>query len=426
MIYDVIIIGSGIAGLNLARLIDDNSKKICIIEKTSRIGGLIDTKFIQTKDNINKKKIKIETGGAVVYSYQTNMLNVIKHLNIEMSSFPINLKKKHHKDFLITNKTSKPLSKKYVHMYFKLVKKLFNYMDKKGKVYCRNYTLEQIALEFMTFKDIRFVEFCYGYSSEFRVANSVVARKNIENELFNSNKIYFFKKGYEEVIKKIYLSLSAHVTIKKKCQLLSFHEKKNICTVQTSTGVLTCKHLVLAIPKQAIDLLCGSFTIKEFKLFNSVESISLNRIFVQYDMTKKQNHWMKDIQFSTIDNPIRQIIPIRKKLGLFQISYSDWYFANYWSSLDTIHTKKILKQLLSEIFPDKQIDDPILFKKYFWKDAIHYWKPNINETKIYKKIQHIRPNVCIIGESFSLNQGWCEGAIQTSIDVSKILNKRFK
>ena len=135
---------------------------------------------------------------------------------------------------------------------------------------------------------------------------------------------------------------------------------------------------------------------------------------------------MKDIQFSTIDNPIRQIIPIRKKLGLFQISYSDWYFANYWSSLDTIHTKKILKQLLSEIFPDKQIDDPILFKKYFWKDAIHYWKPNINETKIYKKIQHIRPNVCIIGESFSLNQGWCEGAIQTSIAVSKILNKRLK
>ena len=33
----------------------------------------------------------------------------------------------------------------------------------------------------------------------------------------------------------------------------------------------------------------------------------------------------------------------------------------------------------------------------------------------------LRDNILIGGESFSLNQGWCEGAVQSSIQLSKIL-----
>lgn len=420
--YDIIIVGSGIAGLNLARLVDKQHKKICIIEKSSRIGGLIDTKYIKTNDR-NPTKVKIEAGGAVVYGYQKNMLSLIKKFNIEMSSLPLDSKKRHHKDFINKQYSLRALSQKYVDKYFKLLKTIFNYMDKKGNAYCRKFTLEQIALEILTFEDIRFIEFCYGYAAEFRVSNSVVGRKNIENEIYNSDKIYFFKKGYKSVINSIYQSFSKNITLKKKCELVSFHENKGVVSVHTTKGVLRCKELVLAIPKQNLITLCNSFTQTELDLLQSVESVSLTRIFTQYDMTKKKNMWMKDINFSTIDNPIRQIIPIQKKKGLFQSSYSDWYFANYWGSLNAKETKKILKNLLSETFPNKKIDDPILYKKYYWKDAIHYWKSNITETTLYKQIQHIRKHIYIIGESYSLNQGWCEGAVQTSISVAKLLNK---
>ena len=421
--YDIVIVGAGIAGLNLARLVDTNNKKICLLEKSSRIGGLIQTKYIQTNEKGSTKKIKIESGGAVVYGYQKNMIDLIKTFNVKVSKLPIDSKKRHHKEFIQAHTSSKPLSQKYVDKYFKLIKKIFKYMDKKGLAYCRKYTLEQIALELIDFEDVRFIEFCYGYAAEFRVSNSVVARKNIENELFQSNNIYFFKKGYGSLLTKIRKSFSKHITVKKNCELVSFTEKNKIITVTTSKGTLTCKHIVFAIPKQGLIKLCGSFTKKELELFDQVESVSLNRIFTQYDMTKKKNMWMKDIPFSTVDNPIRQIIPLKKKIGLFQISYSDWYFANYWGPLSTKNTKKVLKKLLSETFPTKHIDDPILYKKYYWKDAIHYWKPNVVETKMYKKIQHLRKNVCIIGESFSLNQGWCEGAVQTSISVATLLNK---
>jgi protoporphyrinogen oxidase len=422
--YDIIIVGAGIAGLNIARLLDKSNKKICIIEKSKRIGGLIHSKYMSIIHKGKKKKIKIEAGGAVVYSYQKHMLELINKFNIEMSSLPIDSNKRHHKDFLDTERTNKPLTKKNVNKYFALLKKIFSYMDKKGTVYCRKFTLEQIALELIDFKDVRFIEFCYGYAAEFRVANSIVSRKNIENELFYSDKIYFFKgKGYIELIQAIYESFSSNVVLKKKCELHSFVEKSSNIQVHTSLGQLTCKQLIFAIPKQSLISLCDSFTKDELELLDSVQSVSLNRLFAQYNMSKAKNKWMEDINFSTVNNPIRQIIPIKKKMGLFQISYSDWYFADYWGSLHTKQSKKIIKKLLSEVFKKKQIDHPIVYKNYYWKDAIHYWKPNMNENRLKKKIEHLRKNIFIIGESYSKNQGWCEGAIQTSISVAKIINK---
>ena len=135
--------------------------------------------------------------------------------------------------------------------------------------------------------------------------------------------------------------------------------------------------------------MCDSFTSKELSLFDSVKPFSLNRIFAQYDMKKKSNQWMKKLNFSTIDNPIRQIIPLRKKLGLFQISYSDWYFADYWGNLKSDHAKKVLKKLLSETFQYEKIDDPKKFIRCYWKNGCHFWKPNNNEKVLYKKIQHL-------------------------------------
>ena len=55
--YDYVIVGSGLSGLNTARLLSEkyNNKKICILEKNKRIGGLIQTKhFTITKLNMKQ------------------------------------------------------------------------------------------------------------------------------------------------------------------------------------------------------------------------------------------------------------------------------------------------------------------------------------------------------------------------------------
>tara|TARA_B100001093_G_C26773155_1_gene991092 strand:- start:86 stop:1390 length:1305 start_codon:yes stop_codon:yes gene_type:complete len=433
--YDYIIVGSGLSGLNTARLINKSNRKICILEKSNKIGGLIQSKYIniftkkkknkhknKTKKNKHKnknKKIKIETGGAVIYSYQKNMIDLIKKYNIGVKKIPIKYTKK---EVWSGNKSKKPFHVNHYNKFKNLLKKVFDYIDKKGKSYCRKYTFEQICLEVLSFKETRFLEHCYGYSSEFRGANAVVAKKNIKNELFNTDYFYVFKKGYSNLLKCIYNDIKDNITLKKNCSIVSFHEKNNCIEVKTNKNTLKCKKLILAIPKKPLLDMCTSFNENEKKLLNSVNSMSLTRIFAKYDLKKKKNHWMKKLNFSTINNPLCQIIPISKQHGLFQISYSDWYFADYWGHLSIDNTKKLIKKLLKETF-DYFIDDPIFIKKYYWKDAIHFWKPNINEIETHKKILHLRKNVYIVGESYSLNQGWGEGAIQTSISLSKLLNK---
>tara|TARA_A100001011_G_C14299265_1_gene839990 strand:+ start:875 stop:2203 length:1329 start_codon:yes stop_codon:yes gene_type:complete len=438
--YDIVIVGAGIAGLNAARLLNKSGKKICIIEKSNRIGGLIHTKHInvtkkkkpkvkkknKTLKNNKKNKIKYEAGGAVVYSYQKNMVKLIKEFNINTHTLPIDRKglyDRHHKDFWDGKPRKAPLDKRSTNRYFLLLDKLFKYMKSKGDSYCRKFTLEQIALEILSFEDVRFIEFCYGYANEFRLANSVVAKKNIENELFNSKNIFIFKKGYIDIPKAIYNSIKKDVKLIKKCHLIKFQKHNNYYELHTNKSKLKTKKIIFAIPKEALLKMCHSFTEKEKEMFNKVKGYSLTRIFAQYDMKKKQNQWMKKLNFSTVDNPIRQIIPLRKKLGIFQISYTDWYFADFWGSLSIDNTKKVLKKLLSETFHYEKIDNPKKIWKHYWKDAEHSWRPNVNEKQIYKKILHLRKNVFIIGESFSLNQGWAEGAIQTSIDACKIINK---
>ncbi len=439
--HDIVIVGAGISGLNAARLLNNKKRKICIIEKSNRIGGLIHTKYINVKTRkavksfknktrkgkTKHKKIKYEAGGAVVYDYQKNMIDLIKKYDIDVTTLPIDRKgiyDRHHKDFWDGKKRRKPLDQKSTNKYFLLLDKLFKYMDKKGKTYCRKFTLEQIALEILSFEDIRFIEFCYGYANEFRLANSVVAKQHIENELFESKKIYIFKKGYSSIPKAIYDSIKDDIEIKKKCEVISFKKNKNYYEIKTNKGILKCKKLIFAIPKEGLLKMCHSFTQQEKDLFNSVKSYSLTRIFAQYDMKKKQNQWMKKLNFSTVDNPIRQIIPLRKNYGLFQISYSDWYFSDFWGNLNIEMTKKVLKKLLSETFQYQKIDNPKKIIKHYWPNCGHSWRPNVNENIYHKKIQHLRKNLFIIGESFSMNQGWAEGAIQTSINVSKIINSQ--
>lgn len=434
--FDVVIVGAGICGLNLAKILNEKTnKKMCILEKSNRVGGLIDTRFVNFdyKENDKKKKVKVkyENGGAVVFGYQKNMKKLIKELGVNTMTLPLDKKGRHQKHYYDGEKRKKPLGSETTDKYFNLVKKVFKHMNKMSDDECRKLTFEQMCLQVLTFDETRFIEFCYGYAAEFRIANAVIARKNIENELFNSKEMYFFTKenqtdknyGYIEVINSLRDKIKDNVPIKLKTEVISFTESNDVVSLTLKNKeVIKTKKVVFAIPKEALQKLCSSFTSEEFKLFDSVDSSSLTRLFAKYDLDK--NPWIKDMEFSTVNNPIRQIIPkrnlLKKNIGFLQISYSDWYFADYWGSLNMDSTKVILKNLLTEAI-HKTPTDPDWIKKTHWKNAVHFWKPNVNEKKLNKRITKLRNNVLIGGESFSLNQGWCEGAVQSSIQLSKIL-----
>ena len=129
MLYDYLIVGAGISGLNTARLLHDKypKKKICIVEKSEKIGGLITTKYKKPEN------IKLEAGPAVVYSYQKNMLKLIKKYDIETFHINLTSKDNHIRNYYHCDKENSSCGKELTEKHLKMFRKVFRYMDKKGK-----------------------------------------------------------------------------------------------------------------------------------------------------------------------------------------------------------------------------------------------------------------------------------------------------
>ena len=69
MIYDIVIIGSGISGLNLCDKLN-KKEKILLLEKDNNIGGRIQT--------IKKNGMMYEAGSARYNNYHNKLINIIK------------------------------------------------------------------------------------------------------------------------------------------------------------------------------------------------------------------------------------------------------------------------------------------------------------------------------------------------------------
>jgi monoamine oxidase len=76
------------------------------------------------------------------------------------------------------------------------------------------------------------------------------------------------------------------------------------------------------------------------------------------------------------------------------------------------------------LFPTKNIPEPTYYYAYLWKQGCHYWKKNKDSEKLSKEMLNPLENIYICGESFSQQQAWMEGALQTSKEVVELINSR--
>lgn len=116
-------------------------------------------------------------------------------------------------------------------------------------------------------------------------------------------------------------------------------------------------------------------------------------------------------------------------MGLIMISYTNVKFSKYWKrylinkdNLQNNFNNK-LKKNIKEVF-HKNTENPIYLNICYWKNGMHYWKPTKNSSILYKKILQLDKNIplYIIGEAYSENQGWMEGALETYSYLLNILD----
>lgn len=308
-----------------------------------------------------------------------------------------------------------------------------------------------------------FIRAAGGYDTELSNWNAYNAI--VSYSKYNANIEFFkLKEGFDALPKKMAelfvknggaLNLNTRVTSLKQVEVNGEKLIEVFYKGAEGEGSHYAKSVILALPKRSIELLhCDSFIFSDPQFVEDLKRVDhahASKVFLWYD-----EEWWTKLGFtggpSRTDLPMRQCyyfgteaIPNSKaSKGLLMASYNDGSSVDFWEGyyshssfdrvMETFESKekfisthvlpeKMITELTSELSELHEIKVPrpsiALFQN--WNDdpfggGWHMWNPNNQSWKVMPRIRHpiAGVNLYICGEAYSENQGWVEGALQTS------------
>ena len=418
MLYDYIIIGGGISGLYTYYhlLKNDPSLNILLFEKNNYFGGRVKTKYMK-KNGIS---YQMEEGAGRFNKNHTLLFKLIEELNLNKDVIKIG-----GESHFIDTKNEFPEKKYQDKDSFYFIDKVLRYASKEPKEFLKKYSFSEYAFMKLPKKDVEFMIQSTGYYSRILNMNAYNAYDTFKYNIRNDIDYYVLKNGLSSIIK----NMVTFIKNKKKqlfvnSELISFtyhkvnKENKYFEILINQEKLFRSKKLIFAVPKST--LLTLPYFKKYYSILNSISCVPLCRVYAIY-----KQPWFESIGKVTTNNPLKYIIPINAKTGLIMISYTNGKYAIHWkkylSNKDNLNNN--LKKNIKDVF-DKNTEDPNYTNICFWKDGMNYWKPKQNSTVLSKKIIQLDKNIplYIIGEAYSMNQGWMEGALETSSALLYFLN----
>lgn len=405
--YDVIVLGGGIAGLHTAyRLHQERPQlKLLVLEKNDYFGGRIYT--------VEEKGLCFEAGAGRYNDTHVLFQRLLRSLGLSSKSKAI------------PSDLHFVPSGKYPARYFNqdpfdTMNPVLTEAKRTPRDVLRKQTFIQFARSVLSQEDSRFLEDAFGYHEQLMEMNAFDALKLFDKGMHTKHSFFVLDGGMSQVIDAMVSRLGKDVC-KKNQEVVHIAYDSTAqqfqLQVKGTTTPLVCKQCVAALPRPALE------AIPFFRgLKNDLQSIGLKtlcRIYAQFD---KDNVWFKHIPKSTTNNALRYVIPIDRNKGLIMISYTDGKFARYWK---TKYEKTMIKRLQENIQKtfDFTIADPIYTRKCYWTLGTAYWKPRVKSHEVARRM--LQPMDCplyVCGENYSTNQGWMEGALETSVQVvAKVL-----
>ena len=410
MIYDCIIIGSGISGLYVSNKLASKykSKKICLFEMGESYGGRVAT--------FKNKNISYEMGAARFNKNHKLLLGLLKKYKLT------------NKMFKIPSGWNNITSKKITQNKFKDVNELINALVKKcsskSKAYLQQNTLYSICEDLYGENMAQYLKNYHPYDIEISSMNGEIAVELFKNDLNEDLDFYLLAGGLSQVTNNLYQEYKKNKgTFKPFHRLLSYiyEEHSGVFTCSFEHNMqsknITTKNLILAIDGQAIHNIKSNMNIPNIK---STKLAPLLRTYSIYPKNSDGKYWFHDIGKVVTDNYLKFIIPYDMNNGVIMISYTDGSNAKYWQKkiFNDIQQKTINK-LLKKTFPEKEIPEPLDTTNYYWDNGMSYWKKNVDAKVISKNMIHPLQDIplYICGDSFSLRQAWMEGALETAKSV---------
>jgi hypothetical protein len=396
---DIIIIGSGMAGLYSAYNIKKTSPEtsFLVLEKYKKewIGGRTSNEIFYGTE--------IVTGAGIGRKGKDKMLyKLLDNLKFHVSEY-----------------TAKPqYSKVMDHIDIKktidlLKKELKNYMGK-------SLTFKEFATNILGEKEYKKFLISAGYT-------------DYENEdVFET--LYYYGmddnsccwKAFHVPWRKLVLKLYHHIGekhFKFSNNVVSIHKiSEQPCRFQINTENGTqylCNKVIVASTINTIRKLLP------MPIYNDIEGQPFLRLYAKFN--KKSIPIMREYVkgYTIVPGPLQKIIPMDPDNGVYMIAYSDNKNALTLKNhlKNTIENRELYEMLLEKSLgiPNNSLHI-LALKDYYWPIGTHYYKPLNKELyssrdEFIDKAQHPEKGILVVGEAVSRNQGWTEGALESVKDV---------
>lgn len=386
--YDIIIIGAGIAGLYCAYLLNKTnpSLNICILEKESVIGGRAS---IATFEGV-----RVVRGAGIGRKNKDHLLqHLLKELNVPHSEFP----SKHY----YAKGINHPMTK-----YMSILKNALGNTNPRQ-------TFKKYATKILGKEDYDIFVTATGYSDfEKADARDVILDYNMDDNYKQFTGISIpWDKLSDSLADKIGRK-NIHLT---KDVLRLYEVEDHYCVVCQDYEIFEAKKIICAT---TIDSLRALFNDK--RIYHQISGQPFLRVYAKFDEASDVILKTKVHGFTVVERPLQTIIPMDK--GVYMIAYSDNASAVHLmkKTNDKQYMASKVEQALSL---EKGILNILSLQSHCWSIGTHYNTPlpKIYETRkeFMYKAQRPMNNIWVVGEVVAMDQGWTEGALQSVHEIIK-------
>ena len=416
--YDIIIIGSGIAGLYSAYTIQRLAPNITflVLEKYKKnwIGGRLNNEeFYGTT---------VVTGAGIGRKDKDHLLQaLLKELHIEYTDFKLDV------NYALLD--GEPAD---VNNIFQMLKKeyLKDGTSKNGTSLRK--TFKQFAKPLLGAKLYdRFIE-TIGYTDyENEDVSQTLYKYGMDDNTGGLNGLYIpWKKLTQTLVHKIgtqFIRASNNVT-----SILpnSSNDTLKKYVLETDKGLTYyCDKVILATTITGIQkLLPQILNKKQFILYNYIKGQPFLRLYAKFPKASADIMRQYVPTYTIVSGPLQKIIPMSKEKGVYMIAYSDNANAEMLKDYleNTAKNRLFFSKLLEETLriPPNTLQITALLD-FYWPIGTHYYSPlpkGIKVSEYIHDVQHPLPDVLVVGEVVAENQGWTEGALDS---VAKALTKKW-
>ena len=153
-------------------------------------------------------------------------------------------------------------------------------------------------------------------------------------------------------------------------------------------------------------------------------------VYAKFDKASTEIMKKHITAFTVVTGPLQKLIPMDPDKGVYMIAYTDNQHAKSLKARGALENTPEVREMYSKWIshalgiPKRNDEPPIhitAIRDYYWNDGTHYYTPlDIRKyntrPEFIRKAQRPMPGMVVVGEMVSRHQGWVEGALE-SVDA---------